>query len=143
MHSVAYWYPTEPTPAHKKAAYDFFTSLKELLPCGGCREHYTELLGRFPLDRAVDNRMKLLKWTVDVHNEVNISIGKSSIPFEKAVMMIERENSGQIQKHGSSGVVGIGMLFFGVFVGIVLSRGQVQENKYSQKKSGVEVSRSA
>ncbi|KAJ1626607.1 ERV/ALR sulfhydryl oxidase domain-containing protein, partial [Pavlovales sp. CCMP2436] len=83
MHSVAFWYDDEPTPAKQKAAYDFYVSLTQLLPCNGCREHYAQLLQTYPVDVAVASRMALLQWTVDIHNLVNESIGKEVLSLER------------------------------------------------------------
>jgi len=123
IHSVAFWYPTEPTPQQKKAAYDFYTSLVELLPCGGCRDHYAELLQTYPLESAVINRTTLLKWTVDVHNAISASYGKAPMPFEVAVMNIERDNqpgrkpSMQMNPQNAAAILAIGAVVGALLAG--------------------------
>ena len=78
IHLAAATYPTRPTPADKSAYRAFYESLRGVLPCPGCRDGYAQILKDLvPLtDSALDDRMALFKWTVDVHNAVNAKLGK-------------------------------------------------------------------
>lgn len=78
MHIVALGYPTEPTYGHKKAAKDFFESLRFLIPCPVCREHYETHLEKYPITPHLDRRTDLFRWTILLHNEVNKVLGKSA-----------------------------------------------------------------
>jgi Erv1 / Alr family len=95
IHGVAFWFPAEPTPGEKKSAYDFFTSLSDLLPCAACRDHWREILRVHPLENAVNSRMDLLKWSIDVHNAVNVASGKTALSYEKSISLIEKLNAKQ------------------------------------------------
>jgi hypothetical protein len=76
MHISALGYPTKPTYAHKKAAKEFFESLLFLIPCPVCREHYGEFMKNMPVTPFLDRREDLFKWTIELHNRVNQSLGK-------------------------------------------------------------------
>jgi hypothetical protein len=76
MHIVALGYPLKPTYGHKKAAKEFFESLTFLIPCPICREHYAEFLKEMPITPFLDRRDDLFKWTVALHNKVNVKLGK-------------------------------------------------------------------
>jgi hypothetical protein len=76
IHITALGYPSSPTYAHKKAAKEFYESLKILIPCPICRDHYTEHLEKHPLTPYLDKREDLFRWTVLLHNEVNKMLGK-------------------------------------------------------------------
>ncbi len=76
IHITALGYPTEPTYAHKKAAKEFYESLKILIPCPSCREHYEAHLSKHPITPYLDRRSDLFRWTILMHNEVNTMLGK-------------------------------------------------------------------
>jgi hypothetical protein len=89
IHIVALGYPQEPTYAHKKAAKEFFESLSNLIPCPQCREHYQQHLQRMPITPHLDRRADLFRWTVELHNEVNKSLGKPVL-LESEVLLYYR-----------------------------------------------------
>ncbi len=76
IHIVAMGYPEKPTYSQKKAAKEFFESLQYLLPCSECRTHYAQHLAVSPITPHLDRRQDLFKWTVELHNTVNQSLGK-------------------------------------------------------------------
>lgn len=76
IHIVALGYPKEPTYTDKKSAKDFYESLAFLIPCAVCREHYAKHLQTHPISTFLDSRKDLFKWTVMIHNEVNIMLQK-------------------------------------------------------------------
>lgn len=76
IHIVALGYPKNPTYTDKKSAKEFFESLAFLIPCAICRQHYSEHLVKNPITPYLDSRKDLLKWTVDIHNQVNKMLGK-------------------------------------------------------------------
>lgn len=82
MHMTAASMPEHPTPEQSRHYFTFFSSLANVLPCPGCRAHYAEMIGPggiLPLTtRVVSGRMALFKWTVAIHDAVNVSVGKPS-----------------------------------------------------------------
>jgi len=76
IHITALGYPTEPAYAHKKAAKEFFESLRFLIPCPICRDHYTQHLEKYPIVSHLDRRSDLFRWTILLHNEVNKTLKK-------------------------------------------------------------------
>jgi hypothetical protein len=76
IHITALGYPSEPTYAHKKAAKEFFESLQLLIPCPTCRDHYQSHLEKNPITPYLDRRSDLFRWTIILHNEVNVMLGK-------------------------------------------------------------------
>jgi hypothetical protein len=90
MHMVALAYPNNPTNEDKENYKTFFTILSNILPCQMCAEHYKKNLVNFPLtDLILSSRDTLLKWTIDVHNEVNRSIGKKILDYDEAITLIK------------------------------------------------------
>lgn len=72
MHSVAFTFakdPDNPTEQEMKAAVDFFGSLKSLIPCRACANHYEKYLATHPVDAS--SREALSRWVYDLHSDVN------------------------------------------------------------------------
>jgi hypothetical protein len=85
IHIAAIGYPTKPTYGHKHAAKEFFESLQYMIPCEVCRQHYRELLQKMPVSPHLDNRQDLFRWTVEIHNQVNKSVGKPVVTEVEAL----------------------------------------------------------
>lgn len=65
--------------------YMFFSMMPYVLPCDKCREHWLDHVRSFPLEQALGSRDKLFRWSVQVHNLVNKSLGKPEISYELAL----------------------------------------------------------
>lgn len=90
IHIAALGYPSDPSYAHKKAAKEFFESLKTLIPCPVCRDHYVAHLEKNPLTPHLDRRSDLFRWTVVLHNDVNTMLGKARITEAEALAYYKR-----------------------------------------------------
>jgi len=82
LHIISFDYPLRPTEYDKRVYHDFYTSLKDIIPCETCRKHYRTHINKYPLTPHLDSRDTLVKWVIQVHNFVNASLGKPilSIP---------------------------------------------------------------
>ena len=92
LHSVALNYPSSPSEADKVSYYEFFKGLGGVLPCIKCRDHYISNFGdggalKTALSHTDDPRA-VFKWTVDLHNMVNMSNRKPSVSYEEAFSML-------------------------------------------------------
>ena len=81
IHIVALGYPKNPT---------YTDSLAFLIPCPVCREHYKEHLISKPISTFLDSRTDLIKWTIDIHNKVNITTGKPEWTLEEVLSYYEK-----------------------------------------------------
>lgn len=90
IHSIAMGYPETPTTDQQQAAIDFFASLRNVLPCEECKRHYCANCDDSSLRTAVASRDTLIRWTVDLHNKVNLSLNKKRISYEQAIVQLER-----------------------------------------------------
>lgn len=90
IHIIALAYPEKPTYADKKAAKEFYEALQYLLPCPMCRGHLKEHLIRHPITPHLDRRDDLFKWTVMLHNEVNVSLKKPTFTEVEALLYLKR-----------------------------------------------------
>jgi uncharacterized membrane protein len=90
MHMIALAYPNNPTNEDKENYKTFFTILGNVLPCQLCADHYKQNLINFPLTEYIlSSRDTVLKWTIDIHNEVNKSIGKKILDYNEAITLIK------------------------------------------------------
>lgn len=85
MHITALGYPNQPTYAEKRAAKEFYESLAHLIPCPSCKMHYAELLKEHPVSPHVDSREDLFRFTVMIHNKVNVKLGKPEVTELEAI----------------------------------------------------------
>ena len=78
IHIITLTYPENPTEQDKQNVKNFFRLLQSLLPCTTCTKHYIQNLQNFPLtDDVLSNKQKIIKWAVDLHNQVNKQTGKN------------------------------------------------------------------
>jgi hypothetical protein len=91
IHYITMAYPENPTLTQKEKYKVFLLLLKDVLPCSLCAKHYEENLKVLPLsDEILDDKEKLIKWLIDVHNRVNVSTGKPEMEYTEARKSIEK-----------------------------------------------------
>lgn len=78
IHSMAAYYPKNPTDADKQAIRGFFNALQRLYPCRHCREQLVVDLARRPIRDG--SREELVLWVCEQHNLVNEMLGKPPHP---------------------------------------------------------------
>ena len=87
LHITSFAYPDEPTRHDKYTMYNFYHSLKHLLPCPRCKKHFMESLHRH-MNHAecatLQSKRNLSSYVVDLHNEVNERNGKELWDYERA-----------------------------------------------------------
>lgn len=90
FHYVTLSYPIKPKDENKKFIKNFFTEIvPNILPCPLCRNHYKENLKLNPLnDDILELKLKLVIWLINMHNYVNIQLGKSEISIEESLIML-------------------------------------------------------
>jgi len=79
LHTMSFNYPVKPTIEQKKEYYEFFTNLKNVLPCKYCRDNYEKNLKVLPLNMdKLKNRKTFSKWLYDMHELINKNLNKKS-----------------------------------------------------------------
>ncbi|KAI1724416.1 phosphoribulokinase / uridine kinase family domain-containing protein [Ditylenchus destructor] len=74
LHTMAAYYPDKPNSEEKKNMSDMLTSLSKTYPCPHCAEDFRKDITKHPPE--LDNRGKLSKWVCELHNRVNVKLGK-------------------------------------------------------------------
>ena len=90
MHAISFRYPmSSPSTEQKQSAYNFLSSLKYLLPCVKCRQHFTTYFDDpvYGIDGVgsahLKGRQHLSKWLVDLHNDVNRRLDKTQMHYDE------------------------------------------------------------
>ena len=84
---LTFSYPEHPHPDIRAQFHAFFGSLRTVLPCAKCRQHFADHFDR-TVDKGGDDpfssRESLTRWLIDIHNDVNASQGKPRLPRDQA-----------------------------------------------------------
>ena len=79
LHKISFNYPVKPTKEQIENYYDYFDSLKFILPCRYCRENYVENQKKLKFGKKTfKNRDSLSRFVYDLHEMVNKNLGKKS-----------------------------------------------------------------
>eukprot|EP00041_Stephanoeca_diplocostata_P009797 m.152958 g.152958 ORF g.152958 m.152958 type:complete len:189 (+) comp17902_c0_seq2:278-844(+) len=74
LHTLAAFYPENPTQPHQEATADFMLNFARFYPCGYCADTSTQDMLRNPPRTA--SRQEFATWMCEIHNEVNDRLGK-------------------------------------------------------------------
>ena len=124
LHTITFNYPENPNSHHKQQAITFFNSLGEMLPCKKCQEHYQEYLNNHPVKYHVNTRVTLVKWLIDVHNNVNSLLGKKRLSYKEALKIYN------LKANKNKGYVGIIMKCLSLLVIIIIIYYILKSKKY-------------
>jgi hypothetical protein len=97
MHIVSLGYNPEPSKREQDDAVKFYRSLESMLPCGICRAHYVEFLREMPVEDAVKSRDDLIYWVFQLHNKVNMNLGKREFTFDEYIQAMKKLGGGSQQ----------------------------------------------
>lgn len=76
LHIITFAYPKEPTEYDKQRYSDFFNTIKNVIPCEVCQKHLNKYMSEYPIGPHLDSKANLIKWLIQIHNFVNVSLGK-------------------------------------------------------------------
>ena len=96
-HYITFAYPDSPTQEDKFTVKTHFNNLRHILPCENCRGHYSKYLISTPLtDDILSSRYKLIKWLVDLHNDVNKRTGKKEYSLDEIIAMYSNDDQSSL-----------------------------------------------
>ena len=82
---------------YKEQYIVFFDSLKVIIPCGICRNHYIENINKENMHIEDNiNGDRIFNWTIDLHNSVNKMHRKKIWSYSEARAYYERNNFSNI-----------------------------------------------
>jgi hypothetical protein len=86
LHTISFNYPDNPTFDDMKHQQEFYENLVYIIPCAVCSKHYSEHISKNP--PKLSSKKELIKWTIDLHNSVNQTLGKKIYTYKEAVDII-------------------------------------------------------
>lgn len=116
LHTISFNYPIKPTKQQQVYYYNFYSNLKNILPCRYCRENLTKNLKNLPLNKSVfKDRDSLSKWVYELHERVNRMLGKeSNLTYEMIRDRFEHFRSRCLNERVSSKETGCTESLYGV-----------------------------
>ncbi|XP_065155372.1 FAD-linked sulfhydryl oxidase ALR-like isoform X1 [Atheta coriaria] len=81
LHTIAAKYPKKPNDSDKQDIKTFFNVFAKLYPCSHCAEGLREDLKEHPI--RTNNQDELSQWLCEIHNRVNLKIGKPAFDCSK------------------------------------------------------------
>jgi hypothetical protein len=79
LHTMSFNYPVTPTCDEKRNYRDFILSLRDVLPCGKCRENLCKNFRRLPLTmKNMQSRDTFSRYVYNLHEVVNKMLKKKS-----------------------------------------------------------------
>jgi len=82
LHTMAAYFPNEPSPTQVSSMHAFVHALGGLFPCTHCAEDFREAIKESP-PRA-NSRAELSVWMCEMHNQVNEKLGKPTYSCDLA-----------------------------------------------------------
>ena len=92
LHIITFKYPKNPTSFDKEYHRDFFTNLKNVIPCDDCKKSYAKHIQEYPITPHLDSRESLINWLVQIHNLVNVSLNKKVISTKEMINIYSNIN---------------------------------------------------
>ena len=83
MHYITMSYPDKPEWDDREKFRKFFLNIGDVLPCEKCRVNYKKNLQKFPISENLNNKEDLIRWLINVHNEVNIETGAPEYTYQE------------------------------------------------------------
>lgn len=85
LHTITFNYPIYPTNHDKNIYKNFFINLGLILPCNICQYNYNIHLEKYPIERYLSSKEDLVKWLINIHNEVNKLHNKPVKKFDDVI----------------------------------------------------------
>ena len=95
IHTIALNFPDNPSFEEIRNYESFFENLKYIIPCDKCKLHYTQRLNENPVSKYLTDANTLFIYTIDLHNEVNKSLGKRIYSYEEVSKIYKNKYNNQ------------------------------------------------
>ena len=106
LHYITFTYPNNPTLDDKETYLNFFSLVGKVLPCKNCRINFEKHQIKYPInDIVLSNKENLVKWLINVHNEVNIMNGKKIYTYEQVLDKYFGEDDKKTYKISKKGLI--------------------------------------
>lgn len=83
LHELSFCYLYNPSEILQKKMYEFLTIDVNNIRCYTCQKHYKEYLKNNNVKYACKSRTLLIKWLIDMHNNVNLINNKKEMTYKE------------------------------------------------------------
>jgi hypothetical protein len=128
LHLISFNYPENPDIITKRYHHDFFENLKNVIPCVICRNHYKNHLENNPISPHLDNKYLFSKWVVNLHNQVNIMLGKPIKSYEEVVIMYSQNQEPKKENSNYKYYISISVIILSLLYFLFFRRSNLKNN---------------
>lgn len=89
-HLNSFTYPKNPTLEEKLKMKKYLDCYDISLPCGSCSVNWKKHISKYDLNKVVQSKTSLIKFWVDIHNDVNKSLNKKTYTYNQVMAMYMR-----------------------------------------------------
>lgn len=82
FHFTAFGYPENPNDTDKSTYKIFYIHFMKILPCDKCSVSAQENIDLSLLEKALESRSSLIRWSYNFHNKINKKLNKTSPGYE-------------------------------------------------------------
>lgn len=90
IHSISFNYFDNPDENIMKQTHDFFNVEMIKITCQHCRRHYKKYLDKSDLENICKTKSSLIKWTIDLHNDVNKRKQKPELSYSEVYKLYDQ-----------------------------------------------------
>lgn len=106
LHTITLAYPECPAEDDKDRIKTFFNNLQYVLPCSSCKDHFGINLKKYPLtDDVLSSKEKLVKWMIDIHNEVNKMNGNPAKTYTEVLVEYDKMYNGTMYCYSGTYII--------------------------------------
>jgi hypothetical protein len=90
IHTIAMNYPDRANDVVRRKYYDLIQNMPIFIPNVEMGNRFSRLLDKYPVTPYLDKRESFIRWTIFIHNKINIILGKSEMTLEEAIETYNR-----------------------------------------------------
>jgi hypothetical protein len=118
LHSITLDYPDCPNNTEKQNMRNFFMSVQHVLPCLRCKKNLHNNYQKYPLtDEVLSSKSNLVRWLIDIHNEINVEKGKKKMSYEEVLAYYDNLYH---SKGNTKLMLVVALIILVIFIGVLL-----------------------
>ncbi|NDC83831.1 hypothetical protein EB093_09275 [bacterium] len=90
LHTIAMTYPDNANDVTKRKYYELIQNMPLFIPDPEMGNRFSRLLDKYPVSPYLGKRESFIRWTVFIHNKINIVLGKPEMELDEAVIAYNR-----------------------------------------------------
>lgn len=91
IHTIAMKYPDYANEVTKRKYYDLMQNMPLFIPDAEMGNRFSRLLDEYPVTPYLGKRESFIRWTVFIHNKINVVLGKPEMEIEEAIRIYNQK----------------------------------------------------